>query len=560
MRTLLIALLLFPLASGAQERRPHPCLAFKGAKIYVDAETVIEVGTVVARDGLIVAVGGDVAVPPDAEVIDAKELYLYPGFIDALTPAGLGETQRTTEEIKKAEATAADFRRDALGAMEPANRKGVRPEFSAAERLQFSEEDLEKLHRGGFAALHVACADELFGGSTAFVSLNGGTRREILVRASTGQAMGLRTYGEGYPNTPMGCLAHLRQVLLDAARLRELRRCYDADPKGLRPPTDPSLEALWPVLEGRVPVYLTADTALEIERALDLADEFKFKPVICGAREAALAVPRLQKSGAPVIVSLKHLKEPKRPRKTKAPAEPNEDRPYEERPKTREQYEEERREWELRIRGAAALHEAGIPFAFSTAGLKEPGEALKSLSTLVARGLPPAAAMKALTAGAASILGVEKIFGTIAPGRPATLTALTAPLGDREARVRTIVAEGFKFEVKLEGKAAPPPEIDLTGAWAITAEKTDAGKVEAVLKLQQKGRELKGTATCALFGEGKVLLGSVAGKSFRFTLTAKLEGDPVEFAFKGELAEGALKGTASGPIGDDISWTGKKTP
>ncbi len=559
----LLPWLLLPLLLAAQDRRPGPALAIRGARVWTDAATVHEIATIVIRDGLVVAVGGDVIPPPDAEILEARDLHVYPGFLDALGATGLGDTKRSPEEVRRAEATATDFKRDSLGGMEPANRKGIRPEFQAVDRFQLSPEDLERLHRGGYTAFHAGCANELLGGSTALFAVNGGTRRESLLRAGPAQVASFSTYGDGYPSTPMGTMAQFRQVFLDARRLRELRAAWEARPDGRpRPPTDPSLEAIVPVLDGKVPLWFAADTVREIDRVLDLAREFSLKVVVTGGREAGLAADRLKAAGVPVVLSLKFPKEPKRPRKPAPPKPPaeGEDETYEERIKPREQYEEERREWELRVGGAIALRAAGVPFVFSGAGLKEPAETLKSVATLVEKGLPAAAAVEALTSRPAALLGQERTLGTIAPGRPANLVLLSAPLGDRQAVVRHVVAEGRKFTYKSDAKLEAPPEMDLSGSWTIKAEKSDAGPLEFVLELAQKGRDLSGVARGGPLDGAKSSVGSAGGKAFRLALVGKVDGERVDAEFRGEWADGALSGTASGPFGDDVKWTGKRTP
>ena len=50
---------------------------------------VIESGTIVLRGGLIEALGADVSPPADAVLIDGDSLTVYPGFIDAVSQAGL---------------------------------------------------------------------------------------------------------------------------------------------------------------------------------------------------------------------------------------------------------------------------------------------------------------------------------------------------------------------------------------------------------------------------------------------------------------------------------------
>src|ERR1700685_48993 len=79
--------LAFPLWS-----QPFPNVyAIKDAKIYTLAGAPIEKGVVVIRDGKITAVGANVAIPEDAQVIDAAGLEVYPGMFDPITQIGLNE-------------------------------------------------------------------------------------------------------------------------------------------------------------------------------------------------------------------------------------------------------------------------------------------------------------------------------------------------------------------------------------------------------------------------------------------------------------------------------------
>ncbi len=70
--------------------RPRSC-AIRDARIVTVSGPVIEKGTVVMRDGLIEAVGANVAIPPEAWIIEGEGLTVYPGLIDALSTVGMPE-------------------------------------------------------------------------------------------------------------------------------------------------------------------------------------------------------------------------------------------------------------------------------------------------------------------------------------------------------------------------------------------------------------------------------------------------------------------------------------
>src|SRR6266481_2239542 len=86
MKKLVTALLL--LCACALAETPL-AVAIRNAKIVTVSGPVIAKGTVVVRNGLIEAVGENVAVPADAWVVEGEGLTVYPGLIDSLSTVGL---------------------------------------------------------------------------------------------------------------------------------------------------------------------------------------------------------------------------------------------------------------------------------------------------------------------------------------------------------------------------------------------------------------------------------------------------------------------------------------
>ena len=71
-------------------------MAIRNAKIVTVSGPVIAKGTVVVRNGLIEAVGENVAVPADAMVVEGEGLTVYPGLIDALEHVGTSGRRAST--------------------------------------------------------------------------------------------------------------------------------------------------------------------------------------------------------------------------------------------------------------------------------------------------------------------------------------------------------------------------------------------------------------------------------------------------------------------------------
>ena len=83
----------FPVNGVADKR--EGCYAFTNATIVKDAQTTLTNATMVIRDGKIIALGASgVAVPKDAVVIDCKDKYIYPSFVDIYTDYGVAAPAR----------------------------------------------------------------------------------------------------------------------------------------------------------------------------------------------------------------------------------------------------------------------------------------------------------------------------------------------------------------------------------------------------------------------------------------------------------------------------------
>jgi len=426
MRWLALALSLFLFAADP----PKP-VAIRNATIVVSPGVIINKGNVVLRRGLIEDAGAQAEIPADAEVVDGSGLTVYAGFIDSRTTLGLPDTKRTKEQVLVVEGEKPDFTREAPPHMEQANRKGLRPELDAAELVQITEELAKKAHVGGFTVARVGAAEEYLAGRSALITLSGEPRRNALLRGTTVLHAGFKSYLPGYPSTLMGTIAHLRQVFLDARHDAALQAAWK--PGQARVAVDAALDALQPALRGEMPVCFTADTDRDILRAFALADEFGLKAEIAGGEEAWKVVGVLKAHGSPVILSLKIPKEPEK----KKDDEPEPARLTEERARIRTE----------QIDCALVLHEKRVRFCFSSQGLASPADAVPNVAVLVEHGLPADAALAALTTIPAKLFGIDATHGTVEKGKAGNLTVLSAPLGDKKARVKYVFADGRKFEV-----------------------------------------------------------------------------------------------------------------
>ena len=90
--SVLVVSLFYSFASLAQEENAlepvSKTYAITNVNIVQSPGKKIELGTVVVKDGLIMAVGKGVSIPPEAVTIKADSMFLYAGFIDGLSRRG----------------------------------------------------------------------------------------------------------------------------------------------------------------------------------------------------------------------------------------------------------------------------------------------------------------------------------------------------------------------------------------------------------------------------------------------------------------------------------------
>ncbi len=303
----------------AQTSSLNTVFAIVGARIEIGDGKVIDKGTVLLRDGIIEAVGTDVKVPPEAEIIKGDGLTVYPGFIDAHSTRGV-----TPPDAVPVQDVAPDTTAGPQISMREANRRGIRPELRASDYLVLTDELLRPARASGFTTELITPAGGLMAGVGALVNLNGLPKRDCVLRSDVAVNFSFSNRGggggvapaaaadfgaRGYPGSLMGIMAFTRQTLLDA-QLYGLQESAFAKGSSQRPPADETLRALQPVLAGKLPVIYDADTESEIRRAVKMADEFHLKLILSGGTEAYKVAPMLAKSKTPVLLSLNFGQEP----------------------------------------------------------------------------------------------------------------------------------------------------------------------------------------------------------------------------------------------------------
>jgi imidazolonepropionase-like amidohydrolase len=423
-------------------------IAIRGARIVPVSGPPIAAGTVLIRDGIIQAVGENVAIPAGTWIIEGKDLSVYPGLIDALSTLGLPDmappppAATRTPPAAPAPAVppvpAAPTEPPARG---PEDRPMTSSWLNAADLLRPSDNRIERFRSAGFTSAVSFPNKGILAGRGAVIDLAGDKPGRMVVADSAGQYATLTTGGFlNFPGSLLGVFAYIRQTYLDAQHYQAERAAYAASPRGkARPEYDRALEG---VLESKR-LLLPAGRAVEIDRMIRFARELKQDAILYGAQEGYKCAGLIKSSGVPVLVNLKWPEGPKDPD-----------------PEVIDSY----RALEARDRAPSTPTEfvkAGVKFALYSGGADNPREVLTNLRKAITAGLSEDDALRALTLSPAEIYGVADRLGSIEQGKIANLVVAKGSLFQEKPQVQFILVDGVKFEPIPE--APPPPGAPPTG-------------------------------------------------------------------------------------------------
>jgi imidazolonepropionase-like amidohydrolase len=365
---------------------PAPAWAITNARIHPITSAAIERGTIVVRGGMIEAVGATVQPPAGARVVDAAGADVYPGFIDAATTVGLDEP-------------------GPRGFDDSGEMLDRSPQLRTRVAYHAESDAIPVARVNGVTTVAVVPTGGLVGGEVPVMNLDGWTWEEATVRANAGiqfsfpaigGAGGRGGFGGGRRGQPPPDRAYedLRRErdrrLDDLLRLFDQARAYSRAGAGRT--TDWTLEALVPVVERRLPLITAANREQDIRDAIAFADRAKIRIVIVGGSEAGFVSALLKEKNVPVILG-ERLTMPTREDDFHASS------------------------YQL----AGELARAGVEVAFSTGDNTNVRLLPYNAAISVAWGMDRDAALKALTIGAAEILGAADRVGSIEAGKEANL-------------------------------------------------------------------------------------------------------------------------------------------
>ena len=375
-------------------------LVIRGATVHTMTGPPIKDGTVVVQGDRITAVGGpEVSSPKGARFISASDLVLTPGLVATETALGLVEITM--------EPTARDHQPDGKRVAP------VRADLRAWEAINPHSTAIPVNRMEGFTTAIVRPFGGLISGQSAAYDLEGLRPEEMGLRGPLGVHVNLGIPGSRASGGSRAlAMMHLRR-LLDAARdlSRNKRAVNGRRFRELGYPRT-QLLPLVPVVEGRIPLVVRVDRAVDILDVMRLAAEQKVRLVLSGAAEGWRVAEDIARAKVPVLVAVdRNL-----PLSYDALAS--------------------------RYDNAARLHRAGVVLGLSADGQAHNIRFLRQEAGIAAAwGLPRQAALAALTRNPAAIFGLED-RGVLKPGARANLVLWTADPLELSTRVKQLFIAG----------------------------------------------------------------------------------------------------------------------
>jgi imidazolonepropionase-like amidohydrolase len=404
-------------AQSPAPRPPSGTHAFVGARILPVAGAPVDDGTLLVKDGVILAVGprASVSVPAEASVHDMSGKVLIPGLIDTHSHVGQG--------------WAAD------------GSAPIQPDTRQLDAADVRDAGFQRAQAGGITSLNVMSGSgHLMSGQTIYLKNNdAGTIEGSCYRWPNGEPMGGMKMANGtnsqseppFPGTRGKSAALVREAFV---RALEYRRKLEAagDDASKRPDRDLDMEGLLEVLDGKRIVQHHTHRADDVLTVLRLQQEFGFRVVLHHVSEAWKVAEQIAAAHAPCSLIM-----------IDAPGGKLEAADFD-------------------AHGAAVLEGLGAKVAIHTDDwINDSRLFLRCGAMAVRAGMTPAGALAALTINGAEMLDLQDRIGTLEPGKDADFVVLSG----EPFSVWTSVLETWVQGTRVFDRADEKDRLWAEGGW-----------------------------------------------------------------------------------------------
>ncbi|MEE8604664.1 MAG: amidohydrolase family protein [Candidatus Aminicenantaceae bacterium] len=365
------------------------------------------VGDLLIENGKISKIGINIQAPTGAEIIDASGRYIYPGLVAVMTAIGVTGYPRAGNDT------------DETGTSTP--------QMDPYDAINPEDDCIDVTRVGGVTTVQtISGSRSVINGKSVVLHLGGTLAEDMIAKRYVAQIFNMgATEQNKYPSTQPGVVSYLKTKLNQAKDYAKKqsekdqksgRDKKDENEKEDLSKRDLAMEALVPVVTGKVPALFITNNEVTIRNALAIIDEYKLKGIIRASSGILKYADRIAKANIPVIwagtVSVPQRWEPH----------------------------------DLNFHTASVLAEKGILFTFDSGGYGPGSRNVRNITTpaaiSVAHGLSEKHALEALTINPAKILGIADEVGSLEKGKLANVAIWTGSPIQGRSRVETVIIKG----------------------------------------------------------------------------------------------------------------------
>ena len=362
-----------------------------------------EVKDILVENGKIVKIGADLEVPADCEIVDAKGLHVYPGFIDAHSHMGtIGSS--------------IGFEGDDVNEMTDI----LTPQLRGIDCIEPMDVTFAEAREGGVTTVCVGPGSaNVVGGTFAALKTVGKRVDDMVIndRVAMKCAFGenpKRCYKDKNNFSRMSTAAKLRELLFKTQEYDAKLKAAENDP-AKKPAFDFKLESMLPVIRKEIPIKVHAHRADDMFTALRIAKEFDLKITLEHVTDGSLIVDELAKENVMLAVGPSFGHRTKFELKNKSFKTPGD------------------------------LANAGCHVSIITDAPVIPQQYLRLCAGLaVNEGMKEFDALKAITINAAEHAGVADRVGSLEVGKDADIVLMDGCLFESQSKVLATYIDGKK--------------------------------------------------------------------------------------------------------------------
>ncbi len=265
-------------------------LCIKNGLIYDAINRDPYLADILIDNGVIVAIAPDLDVPEGAQVFDATDLFVYPGFVDAHSHLGLDNYACGWEGKDYNEMT------DILC-----------PQLRGVDSINPMDPTFKMAAEAGVTCVAVGPGSaNVLGGTFVAIKTVGRRVDNMIVKNPIAMKCAFgenpkRCYKDKASSCRMDIASKLRETL-NKAREYQLKKELAGDDLSKKPAYDPKLEALVPVLKKEIPLKAHVHRADDIFTAIRIAKECDVDLTLEHVTDGSLIVDELAEEGYPVAV------------------------------------------------------------------------------------------------------------------------------------------------------------------------------------------------------------------------------------------------------------------